>query len=93
MAAVLRGVKFTKLSYDSFIDLQDKFHQNLCRKRALVAIGTHDLDTLKGPFVYDAQKPEEIKFIPLKQTREFNAKDLLEFYLVRLWNNASVNII
>ena len=47
-----------------------------------MAIGTHDLDTIQGPFYYDAKKPEEIKFIPLKQTREFNAKDLLEFYLV-----------
>lgn len=81
VAAILRGVNFTKLSYNSFIDLQDKLHQNLCRKRTLVAIGTHDLDTIKGPFVYDAKKPEEIKFIPLKQTKEFNAKDLLEFYL------------
>lgn len=81
VAAILRGVKFSNSSYNSFIDLQDKLHQNLCRKRALVAIGTHDLDTVKGPFCYDAQKPEDIKFIPLKQSREFNAKDLLEFYL------------
>lgn len=30
----------------------DKLHQNICRKRTLVAIGTHDLDTIKGPFRY-----------------------------------------
>lgn len=47
VAAVLRGVKFDSTSYSSFIDLQDKLHQNLCRQRTLVAIGTHDLDTLK----------------------------------------------
>lgn len=41
--AVLRGVKFTPQSYASFIDLQDKLHMNLARKRTLVAIGTHDL--------------------------------------------------
>lgn len=76
----MRGVKFTKLSYDSFIDLQDKLHQNLCRKRTLVAIGTHDLNTIKGPFYYDAKKPEDIEFIPLKQTRKFNSKELLEHY-------------
>lgn len=83
VAAILRGIKFTELSYNSFIDLQDKLHQNICRKRAIVAIGTHDLDTIQGPFVYNAKKPEDIKFIPLKQKKEFNAKDLLEFYLVR----------
>ena len=48
VAAVLRGVSFDKGNYDSFIDLQDKLHQNLCRQRSLVAIGTHDLDTIQA---------------------------------------------
>lgn len=47
VAAVLRGVRFDKSRYDSFIDLQDKLHQNLCRQRSLVAIGTHDLSKVK----------------------------------------------
>lgn len=48
--AVLRFKEsFTPASYKSFIDLQDKLHSNLCRARKFVAIGTHDLDTIKGP--------------------------------------------
>lgn len=47
VAAILRGVTFDPVSYNSFIDLQDKLHQNLCRQRSLVAIGTHDLATLQ----------------------------------------------
>ena len=47
VAAILRGVTFDQVRYQSFIDLQDKLHQNLCRQRSLVAIGTHDLSTLK----------------------------------------------
>ncbi|KAH9412513.1 hypothetical protein DERP_006475 [Dermatophagoides pteronyssinus] len=82
VGAILRGIKFTQLSYNSFIDLQDKLHQNICRKRTLVAIGTHDLDTIKGPFYYDAREPESIEFQPLKQTRKFNSKELLEYYLL-----------
>lgn len=39
VGAVLRGMTFTKAIYDSFIDLQDKLHQNIARKRTLVAIG------------------------------------------------------
>lgn len=31
VAAVLRGVKFDAARYKSFIELQDKLHQNLCR--------------------------------------------------------------
>lgn len=80
VCAVLRGVKFDKARYDSFIDLQDKLHQNICRRRTLVAIGTHDLKTVKGPFTYEAHPPEDIKFTPLKQTREFNAAELMEHY-------------
>eukprot|EP00842_Homolaphlyctis_polyrhiza_P001494 jgi/Hompol1/2345/HPOL_002937-RA len=80
VAAILRDVTFTKLSYDSFIDLQDKLHNNICRKRTLVAIGTHDLDTVKGPFVYDARRPKDIKFIPLNQTKEMDGEQLMTFY-------------
>ena len=47
MAAILRGIQFDSARFASFIDLQDKLHQNLCRQRSLVAIGTHDLDKLK----------------------------------------------
>lgn len=78
--AILRGIKFTKARYDSFIALQDKLHQNLARQRTLVAIGTHDLDTLEGPFTYEALPPEEIEFAPLNQTKKMNGKQMMEFY-------------
>jgi phenylalanyl-tRNA synthetase beta chain len=81
VAAVLRGVAFDRARYDSFIDLQDKLHQNLCRQRSLVAIGTHDLATVKGPFTYEALPPGDIRFVPLKQERAFRADELMEHYL------------
>eukprot|EP00271_Cylindrocystis_brebissonii_P019754 TRINITY_DN619_c0_g2_i1.p1 TRINITY_DN619_c0_g2~~TRINITY_DN619_c0_g2_i1.p1 ORF type:complete len:638 (+),score=131.05 TRINITY_DN619_c0_g2_i1:205-2118(+) len=80
VCAILRGVTFDPARYQSFIDLQDRLHQNLCRRRTLVAIGTHDLDTLEGPFSYEALPPSEIRFVPLKQTKEFSAAELMEFY-------------
>lgn len=49
--AVIRLARpMNEMEYASFIDLQDKLHQNLCRMRKFVAIGTHDLDTIEGPF-------------------------------------------
>jgi phenylalanyl-tRNA synthetase beta chain len=78
--AVLRGVKFTQENYDSFIDLQDKLHNNIARKRTLVAIGTHDLSTIEGPFTYDAQSPSDISFVPLTQKKVFRADELMDFY-------------
>lgn len=78
--AILRNIKFTKQSYESFIALQDKLHMNLARQRTLVAIGTHDLDTIQGPFKYDALPPDEIKFRPLNQTKEMTAREMMDFY-------------
>ncbi|XP_034905999.1 phenylalanine--tRNA ligase beta subunit, cytoplasmic isoform X4 [Populus alba] len=80
VCAVLRDITFDEASYNSFIDLQDKLHQNICRRRTLVAIGTHDLDTLQGPFTYEALHPKSINFVPLKQEKSFRADELMEFY-------------
>ncbi|KAK7695415.1 hypothetical protein QCA50_000051 [Cerrena zonata] len=78
--AVLRNVKFTQSSYDSFIDLQDKLHQNICRRRQFVAIGTHDLDTLTAPFSYEARPPKDIQFVPLSKNKSYTAEELMTVY-------------
>ena len=77
---MLRGLNITPAVYKSCIDLQDKLHQNICRRRTLVAIGTHDLATLTPPFTYDARAPGDIAFVPLTQGEEFTADKLMEFY-------------
>ncbi|AOW30935.1 phenylalanine--tRNA ligase subunit beta [Candida albicans SC5314] len=79
-SAILRNVNLDERAYDSFIALQDKLHANLCRNRTLVAIGTHDLDTLTPPFTYEALAPKDIVFKPLNQTKEINGEELMEFY-------------
>lgn len=80
VAAVLRNITFDMERYNSFIDLQEKLHQNICRKRILVAIGTHDLDTIEGPFSYEALPPSEIEFKPLNQTKSYTAVELMDLY-------------
>lgn len=80
VAAILRNVTLTQESYNSFIDLQDKLHQNIGRKRSLVSIGTHDLDTIKGPFLYDARPPSEIRFKPLNQDKEYTGEEIMQLY-------------
>jgi phenylalanyl-tRNA synthetase beta chain len=76
-------VTFDEARYQSFIGLQDKLHQNIARQRTLVSIGTHDLDTIKGPFTYEALPPKDIRFTPLNQTKEMNGEELMAFYDVR----------
>ncbi|CAL4065213.1 unnamed protein product, partial [Meganyctiphanes norvegica] len=43
--------------------------------------GTHDLDTITGPFVYDAQPPQDISFVPLNKTEVWRSDKLLDHYL------------
>ena len=62
--------------------LHNLFVSFFLRKRSLVAIGTHDLDTIQGPFIYNAKPPAEIKFQALSQTKEFTAPELMELYSV-----------
>ncbi|KAL3817245.1 hypothetical protein ACHAXA_009532 [Cyclostephanos tholiformis] len=83
VCAILRDVVFDEHRYESFIELQDHLHRNVCRGRTLVAIGTHDLDAVVGPFVYDARIPETINFVPLTHAsvgRPFDGRELLEHY-------------
>jgi phenylalanyl-tRNA synthetase beta chain len=78
--AILRNIKFTKARYESFIALQDKLHANLARQRTLVSIGTHDLDTITGPYHYKALPPNKINFVPLNQDKSFSGKELMDHY-------------
>lgn len=62
VCAVLRNIHMTHDVYNrcawretltrSFLDLQDKLHFNIGRRRSLVAIGTHNLDSVQPPFYY-----------------------------------------
>jgi len=80
--AVLRGVSFEDPRvYKSFIDLQDKLHQNICRRRTLVAIGTHDLATLSPDFSYSAEPRDAVEFVPLtEETKAWTGRALLDHY-------------
>jgi len=76
-SAILRNIKFTNDTLIGFMELQDKLHNNVCRGRSLVSMGTHDLDTVKGPFTFKALQPEQIKFKPLNRTEELTGPELI----------------
>ena len=82
VCAVLRDVALDPTVYKSLIDLQEHLHRNICRRRTLVAIGTHDLDTIQGPFRYSCDAPEAISYVPLtaEDGRACGGKELLDFY-------------
>ena len=77
LAAILRGINFTNDTLKGFMELQDKLHNNICRGRKLVSMGTHDLDTIKGPFYYRALPKKEINFVPLNRTEAVDGDGLM----------------
>lgn len=93
VGAVLRNINLDDENrYNSFIKLQEKLHFNICRKRELVAIGTHDLDTLQPPFLFDARAPDKIKFRALKEAKERTAKELFEWYKDKNYKDMNGNV-
>ena len=78
LAAILRGINFTDDSLRGFMDLQEKLHNNICRGRKFVSMGTHGLDTVKGPFYYRALPKKEINFVPLNRTEAVDGDGLMK---------------
>ena len=78
LSAILRGINFTDDTLKGFMELQDKLHNNICRGRKLVSMGTHDLDTVKGPFYYRALRKKDINFVPLNRTEAVDGDGLMK---------------
>lgn len=78
VAAILRNIKFTPETYKAFIDFQDKLHGTFCRNRTVVSIGTHNLDSIEGPFKYVARDPASFKFVPLNNTEQVDGHGLMK---------------
>lgn len=76
-AAVIRGVTFDDESIQSIMSLQESLHWAVGRGRSKVAIGIHDLDTVRPPFHYIAS-PRTRKFVPLDYTEEMTMDEILE---------------
>jgi phenylalanyl-tRNA synthetase beta chain len=74
---VIRGVSFDDESIQSIMSLQESLHWAVGRGRSKVAIGIHDLDTVRPPFHYIAS-PRDRKFIPLDFTEQMTMDEILE---------------
>jgi phenylalanyl-tRNA synthetase beta chain len=84
-AAVVRGVDLDEAALDALIQLQEKLHATMGRKRAKGAIGVHDLAMLKGapagqgsPTIrYTGVAPDGDRFVPLDAQAEMTPAEVL----------------
>ncbi len=77
-AGAVYNVKLNDYLIKSIMQIQEKIHETLGRRRKKVAIGVHDLDKVVPPFEYKEVEPEEIAFVPLGKNVEMNLNDILK---------------
>ncbi len=78
VGGVVRGVELDDESVASLVDLQEKLHLTIGRRRRKVAIGIHDLDRVTPPFTYRGVEPTAVRFAPLGMAEEMDLRQILE---------------
>ncbi|XP_042557920.1 leucine-rich repeat-containing protein 47 [Dipodomys spectabilis] len=77
VGAVVRGMNLEPgNALKRFLAAQTKLHEDLCEKRTAATIATHDLPAVRGPLLYAARPPQDLKIIPLGR-KEVKAKELV----------------
>jgi len=75
--ALVRNVKVTGELVKSMMQLQEKLHDTMGRKRKKVAIGLHDADKVAPPFRYSALARDALSFVPLDSNEKMSLGEIL----------------
>ena len=76
--AVVKGVKLDSEKIKELIEIQEKLHATLGRKRKKLAIGIYPVEKIKFPVYFKALEPDKIKFRPLDSDREMSGLEILQ---------------
>ncbi len=78
VAGVIEDITITDELIRSLMELQEKLHLTMGRKRSKVSIGIHDMDKVTPPFTFKAVDPESVSFVPLGKTESMNLREILQ---------------
>ena len=78
LCGVVLGVDIDDDMLKSIMEMQEKLHITIGRKRTKLAIGIHDLDKVTPPFTFKAVDPRSVRFVPLATTEEMDMQEVLE---------------
>lgn len=76
--AIVKGLQFDDRRTKEIIDLQEKLHSTLGRKRKKLGLGIYPLEKINFPIRYTAREPDKIKFIPLGFKDEMSGLQILQ---------------
>jgi phenylalanyl-tRNA synthetase beta chain len=78
VGGVVEDLNMTDEVIRSLMEMQEKLHLTMGRKRAKVSIGIHDIDKIRAPFIFKAVDPESVSFVPLAKTERMNLREILQ---------------
>jgi phenylalanyl-tRNA synthetase beta chain len=78
VCAIVKNLKLSDEKIKEIIDIQEKLHVTVGRKRKKLAIGIYPLEKIKLPIIFKALEPDKIKFIPLEMEREMSGLQILQ---------------
>ena len=76
--AIVKKLKLDDNKIKELIEIQEKLHVTIGRKRKKVAIGIYPMEKIKLPITFKALEPDKIKFIPLESNREMSGLEILQ---------------
>ena len=76
--AIVKKLKLDSEKIKELIEIQEKLHITIGRKRKKVAIGIYPLEKIKLPITFKALEPDKIKFVPLESNREMSGLQILQ---------------
>ncbi len=76
--AIVKGIELNNEKIKEIIEIQEKLHTTIGRKRKKVAIGIYPLEKIKLPITYKALEPDKIRFIPLESEKEMSGLEILQ---------------
>ncbi len=76
--AIVKNLKLDDEKIKELIEIQEKLHITIGRKRKKIAIGIYPLEKIKLPIIFKALEPDKIKFIPLETDKEMSGLQILQ---------------
>ncbi|MCK4553279.1 phenylalanine--tRNA ligase subunit beta [Candidatus Pacearchaeota archaeon] len=76
--AIVKKLKLNDNKIKELIEIQEKLHITVGRKRKKVAIGIYPLEKIKLPITFKALEPDKIRFTPLESNREMSGLEILQ---------------
>ncbi|PIO07205.1 phenylalanine--tRNA ligase subunit beta [Candidatus Pacearchaeota archaeon CG10_big_fil_rev_8_21_14_0_10_34_12] len=78
--AIIHELQFDEEKIKEIIEIQEKLHATLGRKRKKIAIGIYPLEKIKLPITFTAREPDKIKFVPLESEKEMSGLEILQHH-------------